>query len=126
MRVRINDPAKLDAAQTELQKLAPPLSAQSGQRSLSVSRRPDQTLVHDPRRRVAPGPTPRKAVDQTIEVIRRRIDSLGTREPTIIKQGLNRIVVEAPGESDPETAEGRDRQDRQAQLPDGGRHRHRR
>jgi preprotein translocase subunit SecD len=43
-----------------------------------------------------------KAVEQSIEIIRRRIDALGTREPTIIRQGTNRIVVQAPGESDPE------------------------
>jgi SecD/SecF fusion protein len=43
-----------------------------------------------------------KAVDQSIEIIRRRVDALGTREPSITRQGLNRIVVEAPGESDPE------------------------
>ena len=32
----------------------------------------------------------------------RRVDAMGTREPSITRQGLNRIVVEAPGESDPE------------------------
>lgn len=41
------------------------------------------------------------AVDQSIEVVRRRIDSLGTREPSITRQGSDRIVVQAPGESDP-------------------------
>ncbi len=41
------------------------------------------------------------AVDQSIEVVRRRIDSLGTREPSITRQGADRIVVQAPGESDP-------------------------
>ena len=46
----------------------------------------------------AMGPT---AVDQSIEVVRRRIDSLGTREPAITRQGAERIVVQAPGESDP-------------------------
>ena len=44
------------------------------------------------------GPT---AVEQSIEVVRRRIDSLGTREPSITRQGADRIVVQAPGESDP-------------------------
>jgi preprotein translocase subunit SecD len=43
-----------------------------------------------------------RAVEQSMEIIRRRIDELGTREPTIIRQGSNRIVVQAPGESDPE------------------------
>ena len=41
------------------------------------------------------------AVSQSIEVVRRRIDSLGTREPSITRQGAERIVVQAPGESDP-------------------------
>ncbi|WGM30759.1 protein translocase subunit SecD [Brevundimonas sp. NIBR11] len=48
------------------------------------------------------GPT---AVDQSIEVVRRRIDSLGTREPSITRQGADRIVVQAPGESDPAALE---------------------
>lgn len=46
-----------------------------------------------------------QAVDQSIEVVRRRIDSLGTREPSITRQGADRIVVQAPGESDPEALE---------------------
>lgn len=41
------------------------------------------------------------AVTQSIEVVRKRIDSLGTREPSITRQGAERIVVQAPGESDP-------------------------
>lgn len=41
------------------------------------------------------------AVTQSIEVVRRRIDSLGTREPSITRQGADRIVVQAPGASDP-------------------------
>jgi preprotein translocase subunit SecD/SecD/SecF fusion protein len=46
-----------------------------------------------------------QAVDQSIEVVRRRIDSLGTREPSITRQGADRIVVQAPGESDPAALE---------------------
>jgi len=42
------------------------------------------------------------AVDQSIEIIRRRVDELGPREPAITRQGTNRIVLQAPGESDPE------------------------
>jgi preprotein translocase subunit SecD len=54
--------------------------------------------------------TPTKAgVDEAIdsamsgatEVVRRRIDSLGTREPTILRQGPTRIVVQVPGLQDP-------------------------
>ncbi|MBF0130331.1 MAG: protein translocase subunit SecD [Alphaproteobacteria bacterium] len=42
------------------------------------------------------------AVLQSIEIVRRRVDETGTREATIQRQGLNRIIVELPGVNDPE------------------------
>lgn len=42
------------------------------------------------------------AMAQAVEVIRRRIDELGTREPNIVRQGTNRIVVQVPGLQDPD------------------------
>ena len=39
--------------------------------------------------------------DQAIEIVRRRIDEVGTNEPTIIKRGNDRILVELPGLDDP-------------------------
>jgi SecD/SecF fusion protein len=44
----------------------------------------------------------RHAVDQSIEVIRRRVDALGTREPSIQREGDDRIIVQVPGLQDPE------------------------
>ncbi len=44
----------------------------------------------------------RRAVDQSIEVIRRRVDALGTTEPLIEREGTDRILVEVPGLQDPE------------------------
>ncbi len=41
------------------------------------------------------------AMESATEVVRKRIDALGTREPTIIRQGPQRIVVQVPGLSDP-------------------------
>jgi preprotein translocase subunit SecD len=43
-----------------------------------------------------------KAMDQSIEIVRRRIDETGTREPSIQRQGENRILVQLPGVGDPE------------------------
>jgi preprotein translocase subunit SecD len=40
-------------------------------------------------------------METAIEVVRKRIDALGTREPTIIRQGTDRIVVQVPGLKDP-------------------------
>lgn len=43
-----------------------------------------------------------KIVDQSIEIVRRRIDELGTKEPVIQSQGVDRIVVQLPGLQNPE------------------------
>jgi protein-export membrane protein SecD len=42
------------------------------------------------------------ALKQSIEIIRRRIDDVGTKEPTILQRGDNRILVELPGIDNPE------------------------
>ena len=42
------------------------------------------------------------AVAQTIEIVRRRIDALGTTEPVIQRQGADRILVQVPGLDDPQ------------------------
>jgi protein-export membrane protein SecD len=45
--------------------------------------------------------TRQQVLDQSIEVVRRRIDELGTREPTIERSGEDRILVQVPGLQDP-------------------------
>jgi preprotein translocase subunit SecD len=42
------------------------------------------------------------AVDQSLEIIRRRIDETGVREPVIQRQGSDRILVQLPGIDDPQ------------------------
>ena len=39
--------------------------------------------------------------DQAIEIVRRRVDEVGTNEPNILKRGSDRILVELPGLDDP-------------------------
>ena len=43
-----------------------------------------------------------RTVEQSIEIIRRRLDPEGTKEPIIQRQGLDRILVQLPGVDDPE------------------------
>ena len=43
-----------------------------------------------------------QTLDQSLEIVRRRIDEIGTKEPTILKRGKNRILVELPGLKNPE------------------------
>ncbi|MEV0305482.1 protein translocase subunit SecD [Streptomyces prasinus] len=45
-----------------------------------------------------------EATDRTLEVLRGRIDALGVAEPTIVRSGDNRIIVELPGVQDPRQA----------------------
>ena len=42
------------------------------------------------------------ALKQSIEIVRRRIDDVGTKEPTILQRGVKRILVELPGIKEPE------------------------
>ena len=100
--VRITDPAKLtDAANLLRNVIGNPLSGTTGGKDVNVQVGGDQrvrmTFVEQ-----AMAAEAGKAVEQSIEIIRRRIDALGTKEPSIVRQGIDRIVVQAPGESDPE------------------------
>ncbi|SCK06791.1 protein translocase subunit SecD [Streptomyces sp. WMMB 322] len=44
------------------------------------------------------------ATDDTMEVLRRRVDALGVAEPNLVRSGDNRIIVELPGLQDPREA----------------------
>ena len=47
------------------------------------------------------------ALNQSLEIVRRRIDEIGTNEPTIVKRGNDRILVELPGLDDPNRIKSR-------------------
>ncbi|MBI1683063.1 protein translocase subunit SecD [Caulobacter hibisci] len=98
--VRIDDPSKVGAAVTELNKLGSQIQG-TLTKDVVVSTKADQRieLTFAPEAAKADAA---KAVEQSIETIRRRIDSMGTKEPTITRQGADRIVIQAAGESDPE------------------------
>ena len=46
----------------------------------------------------------KNAVNQSLEIIRNRIDQFGVAEPVILRQGINEIVVQLPGVKDPKRA----------------------
>lgn len=101
VRVRINEAARVDAAVTALTPLSNTLINNPSARDVSITKEDDQVifLTYTKEGKAAASTA---AVDASIETVRRRVDNLGTREPTIVRQGTNRIVVQAPGESDPE------------------------
>jgi len=101
--VTLTNPAQQGAAFEALQQAAgaPGPNGQSDRQAQRVGANRVRLAFTD----VAWNGMASQAVDQSIEVVRRRIDSLGTREPSITRQGADRIVVQAPGESDPAALE---------------------
>jgi preprotein translocase subunit SecD len=100
--MRITDPNQVDdAARTLRKSVAAPVAGAPGGREINVNVTGDQRirLAFEPQ---AFDAMAAKAVEQSIEVVRRRIDQLGTKEPDIRRQGKDRIMIAAPGESDPE------------------------
>jgi protein-export membrane protein SecD len=43
----------------------------------------------------------KNTLDQSLEIVRRRIDETGTKDPTIVRRGVDRILIELPGLDDP-------------------------
>ncbi len=102
-RIRVA-PADIDAARRALRDVVRSQTTQNDIFNLSVSQ---DGLIEA---RMTPAhlrDLTRQAAQQSIEVIRRRIDPTGTSEVTIMRQGDARIVVQAPGLSDPEELKSR-------------------
>jgi len=98
-RVRLVDPTQMERAQRALQPLA---RSTTGPGEVVTFTASADGLIEA---RIPPAQLSelsRQAAQQSIEVIRRRIDPTGTAEVTIQRQGDRRIVVQAPGVSDPE------------------------
>lgn len=98
-RLRLVDAAQMEAAQRVLRPLR--LSPTGGADILTFSESADG-VIEARITEVYLSELSRQAAQQSIEVIRRRIDPTGTSEVTIVRQGDDRIVVQAPGVSDPE------------------------
>ncbi len=89
--VTIKDPAKVEQARALLRKLDAGNQLESDGNKILISLT-DRALAD---RKNA-------AMQQSIEIVRRRVDETGTREPTIQRQGVVRILVKLPGIEDPE------------------------
>lgn len=105
VQVRVRDEAQIEAARTALQALAAPIS--SGLFGTGVVTEVNLTETEPGLFRMAlseDGIAYRlnSALNQSIEVVGRRVNELGTTEPIIQRQGEDRILVQVPGLQDPE------------------------
>ncbi|WP_416909215.1 MAG: protein translocase subunit SecD [Polymorphobacter sp.] len=96
----IAKPEDLPRALATLQRVTLPAGGITGVRETEVSNNGPRITLKATQAGVALAVD--SAMAQAVEVIRRRIDELGTREPTIIRQGTSRIVVQVPGLQDPD------------------------
>src|SRR5512140_2254537 len=102
VEVRVKD-SDLQNALTKLRELSQPLGGllgTSGQRSLDVSDA-GGGLIRIAVPQAAVTERMRQAVEQSIQIVERRINQLGTVEPVIQRQGADRILVQVPGLQDP-------------------------
>jgi protein-export membrane protein SecD len=106
VQVRVPNVAERERVLPRLRELSVPVGGNAlvgatGNRVIEVNELPDgliQLVYSEPgvQERV------RRAIDQAIEVLRRRVDALGTTEPNIQRQGADRILVQVPGLQNPE------------------------
>lgn len=97
----LRDPSQVDAARERLLSITGGGAGMTGQREWDIEVVDTSRFVLRPTQAGLTQAIDTAMADAT-EVVRRRIDELGTREPTIIRQGASRIVVQVPGLENPQ------------------------
>ena len=102
--VRITDPSRLDAAMSELRKLVQPIDTSlfgsgSSTKQYDIRQDGDQIIFSF----TAAGLEYKigRAIEQSLDIVGKRINAIGTTEPIIQRQGVDRILVQVPGLQDP-------------------------
>ena len=97
LRVSIGEPAGMQRAIEVVRALARPIVTLTGvgATDIEVRAQGNQLVITlSEEERVA---TDERTLQQSLEIIRRRVDEAGTREPTIQRQGTDRILIQVPG-----------------------------
>ena len=97
LMVRIGNPEQMDRAIEVVQTLARPVTSLTGGMTddIVVTALGDNLIVTlSEAEKLA---TDERTMAQSLEIIRRRVDEAGTREPTIQRQGNDRILIQVPG-----------------------------
>jgi preprotein translocase subunit SecD len=103
VEVRISKDTDAPTALSKLRELSQPLGGllgSSGQRSLEVSDA-GGGLIRLTVPQAAITERIRQTIEQSIQIVERRVNQLGTVEPIIQRQGTDRILVQVPGLQDP-------------------------
>ncbi len=96
----VRDPSKVDAAREKLLSITGSGVGTTGQREWDVAVRDTSVFVLTPTD-AGLNQSIETAMNDAREVVDKRINAMGTLEPTVIREGSNRIVVQVPGLQDP-------------------------
>lgn len=97
LKVRISEPSAMDRALELVRGLASPVSSLTGGGTSDLDVSADGDVLTVQLSEAEKQATDDRTVQQALEIIRRRIDEVGTREPSIQRQGAQRVLVEVPG-----------------------------
>lgn len=97
LRVRISEAGGAARALELVRGLGRPVTTLTGAGSSNINVRIDGTVLTITLSDAEKMAMDERTISQSLEIIRRRIDEVGTREPTIQRQGAQRILVQVPG-----------------------------
>ncbi|HSG53803.1 MAG TPA: protein translocase subunit SecD, partial [Paracoccaceae bacterium] len=97
LRIALSDPAGEQAAIAALRALASPVTSLAGAGQSDIEVRAEAGVLIVTLSEAERAASDERTLQQSLEIIRRRIDEVGTREPTIQRQGQNRILIQVPG-----------------------------
>ncbi|PIB24356.1 protein-export membrane protein SecD [Amylibacter kogurei] len=97
LRVRISKPEQMERALELVRGLASPIVTLSGAGSNDIEARADGDVIVITMSEAEILATNDRTMAQSLEIVRRRVDEAGTREPIIQRQGEDRILIQVPG-----------------------------
>ncbi len=97
LRISVSQPEGLQAAVAKLQTLASSVVTLTGVGQKDINVVLDGQIIVITLSDAEKVATDTRTMQQSLEIIRRRVDAAGTREPSIQRQGTDRILIEVPG-----------------------------
>ncbi|MDT8854019.1 protein translocase subunit SecD [Paracoccaceae bacterium Fryx2] len=97
LRIALSDPAGMEAALAAVRALATPVVSLTGVGQTDIAARAEGGVLVITLTEAERAASDERTMQQSLEIIRRRVDEVGTREPTIQRQGDNRILIQVPG-----------------------------
>lgn len=97
LRIKISNPDQIEAAVEAVRATSRPITTLAGIGASDIDVRGENGAVVVTLSEHEKIATDDRTMRQSLEIIRRRVDAAGTREPTIQRQGETRILIQVPG-----------------------------